>query len=47
VAGPYYRAGSWVTILDVGARTKVGTMLLSDLQEFEVVNIYATVEPQP
>ena len=47
MSGPYYRAGSWVTILDVGARTKVGTMLLSGLQEFEVVDIYATVESLP
>jgi hypothetical protein len=45
VIGPYYRAGSWVTILEVGTRTKVGSMLLSDLQAFEVVDIYATVEP--
>ncbi len=41
--GPYYRAGSWVTTLTVGARTKVGSMLLSNLQDFEVVDIYATV----
>ncbi len=47
MSGPYSRAGSWATILDVGARTKVGTMLLSDLQEFEVVDIYATVESLP
>jgi hypothetical protein len=36
VIGPYYRAGSWVTILEVGSRTKVGSI---------VVDIFATVEP--
>ena len=41
--GPYYRAGSWVTTLAPGARTKVGSLLLSNLQEFEVVDVYATV----
>jgi hypothetical protein len=43
VNGPYYRAGSWVTTLAPGARTKVGSLLLSNLQEFEVVDVYATV----
>jgi hypothetical protein len=43
VNGPYYRAGSWVTTLTPGARTRVGSLLLSDLQEFEVVDVYATV----
>ncbi len=43
--GPYHRAGSWVTVLEAGTRAKVGSMLLSDLQEFEVVDIHATVEP--
>lgn len=41
--GPYYRAGSWVTTLSPGTRTKVGSMLLSNLQEFEVVDVYVTV----
>jgi hypothetical protein len=43
VNGPYYRAGSWVTTIALGVRTKVGSMLLSNLQEFEVVDIYTTV----
>jgi hypothetical protein len=43
VNGPYYRAGSWVTTLTPGERTKVGSLLFSDLQEFELVDVYATV----
>ncbi len=41
--GPYYRAGSWVTIVDLDRRTLVGSMLLSDLQGVEQVELYITV----
>jgi hypothetical protein len=35
--------GSWATTLAPGARSKVGSLLLSDLREFDVVDVYATV----
>ena len=41
--GSFYRAGSWVTIVEVGKRTEVGSYTLSDLQSFETVRVFLTV----